>query len=288
MPVRRTAAMTDNGMPVMKVALLPREQVTFTDGWHVQGLKGPVPTTTTSPTSSCPSPGRSTCSRVSRCAAIASRPDGTPDGRHRRRPRSVGARCGQEHARRRPGTGRHQIPDERHGVAGQPPTFQKDLAHHVPAWRAARLLLLTSSGEAEKAADTDGSRRPTDRSAGGCGVMRPTSPGSARSGRTWRPGPSIREGSGSNVPSGTSTPAPSTPSSARRRRWTPPRSGWDWWRTTSPVSPAARHAGTDGARCRSRLPPWSGRFGPARGDPGGIRRYLALERGRSGAPVAPV
>ena len=32
--------MMDNGMPVMMVALLPREEVTFTDGWHVQGLKG--------------------------------------------------------------------------------------------------------------------------------------------------------------------------------------------------------------------------------------------------------
>ncbi len=27
--------MMDNGMPVMAVAIIPREQVTFTDGWHV-------------------------------------------------------------------------------------------------------------------------------------------------------------------------------------------------------------------------------------------------------------
>jgi alkylation response protein AidB-like acyl-CoA dehydrogenase len=27
-------------MPLMTVAVVPREQVTFTDGWHVQGLKG--------------------------------------------------------------------------------------------------------------------------------------------------------------------------------------------------------------------------------------------------------
>ena len=32
--------MGDDGMPVMLVAVVPREQVTFTDGWHVQGLKG--------------------------------------------------------------------------------------------------------------------------------------------------------------------------------------------------------------------------------------------------------
>ncbi|MEZ5570143.1 MAG: acyl-CoA dehydrogenase family protein [Halioglobus sp.] len=32
--------MGDDGMPVMMVAVVPREQVTFNDGWHVQGLKG--------------------------------------------------------------------------------------------------------------------------------------------------------------------------------------------------------------------------------------------------------
>lgn len=32
--------MVDDVMPLMMVAVVPREQVTFTDGWHVQGLKG--------------------------------------------------------------------------------------------------------------------------------------------------------------------------------------------------------------------------------------------------------
>ena len=32
--------MGDDGMPVMLVAVVPQEQVKFTDGWHVQGLKG--------------------------------------------------------------------------------------------------------------------------------------------------------------------------------------------------------------------------------------------------------
>jgi len=32
--------MADETMPLMMVAIVPREQVTFTDGWHVQGLKG--------------------------------------------------------------------------------------------------------------------------------------------------------------------------------------------------------------------------------------------------------
>lgn len=32
--------MADDGMPLMMVAVVPRDEVTFTDGWHVQGLKG--------------------------------------------------------------------------------------------------------------------------------------------------------------------------------------------------------------------------------------------------------
>jgi Acyl-CoA dehydrogenase, C-terminal domain len=32
--------MADDGMPVMMVAVVPREDVEFKDGWHVQGLKG--------------------------------------------------------------------------------------------------------------------------------------------------------------------------------------------------------------------------------------------------------
>ncbi len=32
--------MATDVMPQMMVAIVPREQVTFTDGWHVQGLKG--------------------------------------------------------------------------------------------------------------------------------------------------------------------------------------------------------------------------------------------------------
>ncbi len=32
--------MADDGMPLMMVAVVPREEVDFKDGWHVQGLKG--------------------------------------------------------------------------------------------------------------------------------------------------------------------------------------------------------------------------------------------------------
>ena len=34
------AIMGEGGLPIMLVAVVPREEVVFTDGWHVQGLKG--------------------------------------------------------------------------------------------------------------------------------------------------------------------------------------------------------------------------------------------------------
>ena len=30
----------DDGIPPLLVAVIPREEIVFTDGWHVQGLKG--------------------------------------------------------------------------------------------------------------------------------------------------------------------------------------------------------------------------------------------------------
>jgi alkylation response protein AidB-like acyl-CoA dehydrogenase len=43
------------------------------------------------------------------------------------------------------------------------PTFQKDLAHHVAAWRAARLLILDTFGAAEAAVEAGADLTPTMR-----------------------------------------------------------------------------------------------------------------------------
>ena len=63
------------GIPELRVAIVPRADVRFTDGWHVQGLRAPAPTTTSSTTSSSPriarsrsSPGRRTAGRHRRSA----------------------------------------------------------------------------------------------------------------------------------------------------------------------------------------------------------------------------
>lgn len=145
--------MMDNGMPVMKVALLPREQVTFTDGWHVQGLKGTgsydynvadvfVPAHRTFDLfTRDPLRGGSAAARMGLMAVTAA-----------------------GHAAWALGVAKSMLDDVRELAAtkfrmsdmaslASRPTFQKDLAHHVCAWRAARLLLLDVFAEAEAAAD---------------------------------------------------------------------------------------------------------------------------------------
>ena len=86
------------GVPDMRVAVVPREEISFNDGWHVQGLKG-----TGSYDYSAEDvfvPDVPNVPAVLACAAagnVAGHADGA-DARHRRRSRIVGARGGQEHA----------------------------------------------------------------------------------------------------------------------------------------------------------------------------------------------
>jgi len=154
--------MMDNGMPVMMVALVPRDEVTFTDGWHVQGLKGTgsydynvsdvfVPAYRTFELFSRePVRGASPAARMGLMAVTAA-----------------------GHAAWALGVAKSMLDDVQELAAtkfrmsdmaalASRPTFQKDLAHHVCAWRAARLLLLDVFGEAEASAAGDG-LTPTNR-----------------------------------------------------------------------------------------------------------------------------
>lgn len=154
--------MMDNGMPVMMVALVPRDEVTFTDGWHVQGLKGTgsydysvsdvfVPSHRTFELfSRQPLRGSSPAARMGLMAVTAA-----------------------GHAAWALGVAKSMLDDVQNLAAtkfrmsdmaalASRPTFQKELAHHVSAWRAARLLLLDVFGEAEAAAIGDG-LTPTNR-----------------------------------------------------------------------------------------------------------------------------
>lgn len=144
--------MVGNAMPVMKVALLPREQVVFTDGWHVQGLKGTgsydynvtdvfVPAHRTFDLFTRePLRGGSAAGRMGLMAVTAA-----------------------GHAAWALGVAKSMLDDVQELAAtkfrmsdmaslASRPTFQKDLAHHVAAWRAARLLVLDVFAQAESAA----------------------------------------------------------------------------------------------------------------------------------------
>lgn len=139
------------GIPDMQVAVLPREQVSFDDGWHVQGLKGTgsydysvqdvfVPQYRTFPLfSRRPSRGDSPAVRMGLMPVTAA-----------------------GHASWALGVAKSMLDDVTELAAtkyrmsdmaslASRPTFQKGLAHHVAAWRAARLLVLDAFTTAESA-----------------------------------------------------------------------------------------------------------------------------------------
>jgi alkylation response protein AidB-like acyl-CoA dehydrogenase len=137
------------GLPEMLVAVIPRAYVDFKDGWHVQGLKGTgsydygvddvfVPASRTFPLfSRVPYRGRSPATRMGLMPVTAA-----------------------GHASWALGVAKSMLDDVEELAAtkfrmsdmaslASRPTFQKDLAHHVAAWRAARLLVLDAFGTAE-------------------------------------------------------------------------------------------------------------------------------------------
>jgi alkylation response protein AidB-like acyl-CoA dehydrogenase len=140
-----------DGVPDMQVAVLPRDEVTFTDGWHVQGLKGTgsydyrvedvfVPAHRTFPLfSRSPLRGASPATRMGLMPVTAA-----------------------GHAAWALGVAKSMLDDVTDLAAtkfrmsdmaslASRPTFQKGLAHHTAAWRAARLLVLDAFSTAESA-----------------------------------------------------------------------------------------------------------------------------------------
>jgi hypothetical protein len=142
------------GIPDMRVAFVPRAEVTFTDGWHVQGLKGTgsydynvadvfVPDRRTIPLFTRePVRGTSAASRMGLMPVTAA-----------------------GHASFALGVAKSMLDDVEELAAtkvrmsdmatlASRQTFQKGLAHHVAAWRAARLLVFDAFGAAESAVDS--------------------------------------------------------------------------------------------------------------------------------------
>ncbi|WIM90138.1 acyl-CoA dehydrogenase family protein [Candidatus Mycobacterium wuenschmannii] len=141
------------GVPDMRVAFVPRDEVVFADGWHVQGLKGTgsydysitdvfVPECRTIPLFVRePVRGSSPASRMGLMAVTAA-----------------------GHASFALGVAKSMLDDVEELAAtkvrmsdmaalASRQTFQKGLAHHVAAWRAARLLVLDAFTAAESAVD---------------------------------------------------------------------------------------------------------------------------------------
>jgi indole-3-acetate monooxygenase len=148
------------GIPDMRVAFLPREEVNFTDGWHVQGLKGTgsydynvadvfVPEYRTMPLFARePFRGSSPASRMGLMPITAA-----------------------GHASFALGVAKSMLDDVEELAAtkvrmsdmatlASRQTFQKGLAHHVAAWRAARLLVIDAFSTAEAAVDAGNDLTP--------------------------------------------------------------------------------------------------------------------------------
>ena len=116
------------GFPEMTVAVIPRDEITFKDGWHVQGLKGTgsydysvedvfmgmMPVTAAGHAAWALGVSKSMLDDVQELAAT-----------------------------------KYRMSDMASLASRQ--TFQKGLAHHVAAWRAARLLVLDAFTTAEAA-----------------------------------------------------------------------------------------------------------------------------------------
>jgi alkylation response protein AidB-like acyl-CoA dehydrogenase len=139
------------GVPDMQVAVVPREEVSFNDGWFVQGLKG---------TGSYDYSADDIFVPTHRTFALFSRDPlrgSSPATRMGLMPVTAAG-----HASWALGVAKSMLDDVRELAAtkyrmsdmaslASRPTFQKGLAQHVSAWRAARLLVLDAFTTAESA-----------------------------------------------------------------------------------------------------------------------------------------
>ncbi len=138
----------ETGMPTMLVAVVPREDVTFTDGWHVQGLKG---------TGSYNYEMNEVFVPASRTYPLMTREPMRGGSTYRLGVMPLTA-CG--HAAWALGVSRSAIDDvvalaqektrmgDDSSIAHKP-TFQRNLAHHEGMWRAAHRLVLHAFTDVE-------------------------------------------------------------------------------------------------------------------------------------------
>src|ERR1700748_614098 len=149
------------GIPEMRVAFLPREEVVFTDGWHVQGLKG---------TGSYDYNVADVFVPEDRTIPLFTREPvrgSSPAGRMGLMPVTAAG-----HAAFALGVAKSMLDDVEEIAAtkvrmsdmatlASRQTFQKGLAHHVAAWRAARLLVIDAFSAAEAEVDAGNDLTPS-------------------------------------------------------------------------------------------------------------------------------
>ena len=148
------------GLPDMQVAVVPREEISFNDGWFVQGLKG---------TGSYDYSAEDVFVPAHRTFALFCREPlrgASPATRMGLMPVTAAG-----HASWALGVAKSMLDDVAELAAtkyrmsdmaslASRPTFQKGLAHHVSAWRAARLLVLDAFTTAEAAVAAGGELTP--------------------------------------------------------------------------------------------------------------------------------
>jgi indole-3-acetate monooxygenase len=149
------------GVPDMRVAVIPREEIDFNDGWFVQGLKG---------TGSYDYSVQDIFVPEHRTFALFSRDPlrgSSPATRMGLMPVTAAG-----HASWALGVAKSMLDDVQELAAtkfrmsdmaslASRPTFQKGLAHHVAAWRAARLLVIEAFTTAEAAVASGEELTPT-------------------------------------------------------------------------------------------------------------------------------
>jgi alkylation response protein AidB-like acyl-CoA dehydrogenase len=153
----------DDGIPPLLVAVIPRQEIVFTDGWHVQGLKG---------TGSYDYNVADVFVPGSRTFELFTRAP--------RRGSSAVFRMGlipitaAGHASWALGVAKSMLDDVSElamtkvrmgddGALANRATFQRGLAHHTAMWKAARLLVLDAFAYAERFVSDGGDLTPTMR-----------------------------------------------------------------------------------------------------------------------------
>jgi len=153
----------DDGIPPLLVAVIPRGEITFTDGWHVQGLKGTGSFDYTVEDLFVPD------SRTFELFTHTPERGSSPTFRMGLMPITAAG-----HASWALGVAKSMLDDVADlavtkvrmgddGALAHRVTFQKGLSHHTAMWRSARLLVLDAFATAERQVDDEGELSPTMR-----------------------------------------------------------------------------------------------------------------------------